>query len=623
MDFKDWLKKEIPSIYDAYESFLDTILESEFVLDENAGSIKVKAEFVLEEAKKPKKEKPWGSERWLDSNSKIEKTKSVDNFTTDGKKLIFEPYLINLLPASQSGFNLCICATKECAATCLHTAGNIGALVDKTLSRLRKSWFMALDNEHAFEQIANQIANKKKKVDEFNIKSKDSRKQMIVRLNGTSDLIWRAMTGKRGNLFEMFPDIVFYDYSKMDEVKHFIRGEILDKDGNSSGVFPPNYHLTLSYGGPHGMDNYRQVLTSGENLAVPFGPGKTASLDYMEFPKDIRNLIKSGNSHRIYYPDHIESKRGKESSKAKNEYIDMIIDKIKENGDYVTPEELAPFAGQTLLPGLFMCHEVIDGDDYDARFLDDLMLPRMNLPSGSEREPDMEIGKWERKRKKHGIIVGLTAKGDLSFSAYKGAGGWDVKHTGFMVGPEDKELNSQCRPMLNDPSREAFLRNKTDVFKKVARALMTIRNFDARHVHARDIGSFGKSPRTHVQRGKSKPVQTYITSKGRTTREMNELIDLIHKVMRGENPEIRGGNIKKMQSVAAAAAKLRQYIMDPEVIKMLNDDEFKKISRERGISVNLASLAKLVDIESHRNPTGPKRTVLPPEMLRSLGNKTN
>lgn len=620
MQFKDWLKKETPGIYDAYESFLDALLEGEFVLDESAGPIKVKAEFVLEEARKPRKEKPWGSERWLDSNPKIEKTKSVKNFTMDGKKLIFEPYLINLLPASQSGFNMCICATKECAATCLHTAGNIGALVDKTVSRLRKSWFMALDNEQAFKQIANQIANKKKKVDEFNRNSKDSHKQMIVRLNGTSDLIWRAMTGKGGNLFEMFPDIVFYDYSKMGEVNNFIRGEILDKDGNSKGKFPSNYHLTLSYGGPHGMDNYRQVLASGENLAVPFGPGKTASLDYMEFPKDMRNLIKSGNSHRIYYPDHIESKRGKEGSKARNEYIDMIIEKIKENGDYVTPEELAPFAGQTLLPGLFLCHEVIDGDDYDARFLDDLMLPRMNLPSGSASEPDMEIGKWERKRKKHGIIVGLTAKGDLSFSAYKGAEGWDMKHTGFMVGPEDKELNSQCRPMLNDPSREAFLRKKTEVFRKVARAIMTIRNFDARHIHARDIGAFGRNPRTHVQRGKAKPVQTYLTSKGRTTREMNELIDLIHKVMRGENPEIKGGNVKKMQSVAQAAAKLRRYIMDPEVVKMINDDEFKRMSRERGINVNLASLAKLVDMDAQRDPMGPKRTVLPPEMLRSLGN---
>lgn len=620
MDFKEWLGSETPSLYDAYESFMDALLDGDLPLDEACGPTMVKAEFVLEEARKPRKETPWGSEKWLDSNPKIEKTKSVSNFTADGKKLIFEPYLINLLPASQSGFQICICATKECAATCLHTAGNIGALMDKTMSRLRKTWFTVLDNKKAFKQIANQISNKKKKVDDFNRTSKDSRKQMIVRLNGTSDLIWRAITGDGGNLFKMFPDIVFYDYSKMEEIKHFIRGDILDKGGNITGKFPSNYHLTLSYGGAHGMENYKSVLASGENLAVPFGPGKTASLDYMEFPKDMRDLAKSGRSHRIYYPDNIESKKGKEGSKAKNEYIDRIMETVRENGDFVTPEELAPFAGQTLLPGLFMCHEVIDGDDYDARFLDDLMLPRMNLPSGSPREPDMEMGRWERKRKKHGIIVGLTAKGDLSFSAYKGSQGWNAKHTGFMVGPEDKELDGQCRPMLNDQSKEAFLRKKTEIFRKVSRAIMTIRNFDARHIHARDIGAFGKNPRTHVQRGRSKPVQTYVTAKGRTTREMNELIDLIHKVMRGESPEIVGGNINKMKSVAQAAAKLRRYITDPEVVEMLNDEEFKMMSRERGINVNFDSLAKLVDIDAIRNPSGPKRTLIPSDILRNVAN---
>ena len=96
----------------------------------------VQAEFVLEEARK---QTPWGSEKWLYSNPKIEKTKGVKNFTMGGKKLIFEPYLINLLPAKQSGINMCICATKHCAATCLHTAGNVGALMDKTMSRLENS----------------------------------------------------------------------------------------------------------------------------------------------------------------------------------------------------------------------------------------------------------------------------------------------------------------------------------------------------------------------------------------------------------------------------------------------------------------------------------------------------
>ena len=625
MEFRDWIENEFPGVDDAYESFLDLIVSEGFSLNESSGPGTMLVEFVLEEARKPRKQTPWGSEKWLDSNPKIEKTKGVKNFTMGGKKLIFEPYLVNLLPARQSGINMCICATKQCAATCLHTAGNVGALMDKTMSRLRKSWFIAMDRDKAFGQIVKQISDKKRKVDEFNEKSPDERKQMIVRLNGTSDLVWRVLVGKDGrNLFKMFPDVVFYDYSKsQEEMDNFSRGEIVDGEGRNLGRFPPNYHLTLSYGGPGGnVVSYRKTLMDGENLAVPFGPGKSASLDYMEFPSDMRHLIRAPNKKgqmrdRIYFPDSVGSGKPKEARNEKDAYIDSIIDKIKENGDFVSNEELAPFAGQTLLPGLFMCHEVIDGDDYDARFLDDLMLSRMNRPD-MEAQPDMEVERWERRRKKHGVVVGLTAKGDLTFSAYKGPAGWDLKHTGFMVGPEDAELNASCTPMLNDPSKASYLRKKTEVFKKVARAIMTIRNFDARHVHAHEKDEEG-NPRTHVRRGRGEPVQTYMSAKGRTTKEMNDLIGVIQTVMRGDAPSVLGANEKKMRSVAAAAAKLRSYLSDPDTVRMLNDEEFRKQALRFGIDISFESLAKLVDMDARRDPTGPKRTVLPGEMLKILG----
>lgn len=622
MEFKDWLGPAQQEIYDAYEYFLDSVLSEHSGINEcGCDAITAKGEFVLEEARKPRKETPWGSETWLDSNPKIEKTKGVNSFKMKGKRLVFEPYLINLLPAKQSGINLCICATKHCAATCLHTAGNVGALMDKTMARLRKSWFIALDRDRAFAQIVNQIENKKQEVDDFNRKSKDEHKQMIIRLNGTSDLIWRVLVGKDGrNLFDMFPDIVFYDYSKdQNEMDHFIRGEIIDEEGNNLGKFPSNYHLTLSYGGPGGnVASYRNTLIAGENLAVPFGPGKAASLDYMEFPRDMRELMKTPKKKdRIYFPDHVGTGKAKESRKQKDAYIDSIIEKIKESGDYVSPEELAPFAGQTLLPGLFMCHEVIDGDDYDARFLDDLMLPRMNRPNYSDSDPDMEIDRWGRSRKRHGVVVGLTAKGDLTYSAYKGIKGWDLNHTGFMVGPSDPEMNNSCSPRLNDPSKEAFLRKKTEVFKKVARAIMTIRNFDARHIHAHDKDEEGNQ-RTHVKRGGAKPVQTYLSAKGRTTKEMNDLIDVIQAVMKGQTPSIQGSRDGKMIKVAAAAAKLRTYLTDPETIHMLNDEEFKRQARRFGIDVNFESLSKLVDMDTRRDPEGPKRTLLPRDTLMQM-----
>ena len=607
MEFKDWLGSESREPYDAYDNFLEMALSGQMGLDEcGCSPVETHAEFTLDEAKTP-----WGSETWLDdSNQKIKKTTNIKAFTRGGKKLVFHPFIINLLPARQSGINLCICATKHCAATCLHTAGAVQFLVNKTMGRLRKSWFIALDRDKAFKQIVSQIGKKKAEMDEINSKSDTEHHKMVVRLNGTSDLIWRVMMDNQGrNIFDIFPDIMFYDYSKHpDEMDNFIRGEIVDKDGRSLREFPSNHHLTLSYGGLGGnMEHYKKTVQAGENLAVPFGPGKTASLDYMEFPKEMTQLIRN-----LYYPDHVKTKKERES------YRQSIIDKITQDGNFASKEELAPFAGQALLPGLFMCHEVVNGDEHDARFLDDILYPRSNLPTGIDDNDEMEVDEFKRTKKRHGLVIGLTAKGDLAFSAYKGAEGWDLKHTGFMVGPDDKEMNSPCRPMLNDPSREPLLRKKTEVYKKVARAIMTIRNFDARHVHAHEKDEAG-NPRTHVSKGSAKPTQTYFTSKGRATREMNQLIGAIQAVMKGDNPSSIGGGVNKIKGAAAQAAKLRDYLMKPEVIRMLNDEDFKRTAKEFGIDVNFESLAKLAGMDAKRDPDGPKRTLLPQDTLKILG----
>jgi hypothetical protein len=623
MQFKDWIGSEISEPYDAYDFFINSVISEDSSLMEcDCNAIELMGEFVLEEASTPWKTKDEDNdeeEDWLDStNQKIASTSNVKAFTKNGKKLVFEPFIINLLPANQSGINLCMCATKHCAATCLHTAGSVQFLINKTLGRLRKTWFLALDRNKAFRQIVGQIQAKKNSIDKKNAKSKKEYHQMIVRLNGTSDLIWRVLTGEGGkNIFDMFPDIKFYDYSKdQSEMDNFIRGEIVDEDGQNLGKFPPNYHLTLSYGGLGGnVENYKRTLEAGENLAVPFGPGKTAGKDYQKFPKMIEHLIraptKGGFRDRIYFPDHIKT------TSERSNYFDMVIEKIKQDGDYVSPEELAPFAGQTLLPGLFMCHEVVSGDEYDARFLDDFLLARANRPQGDEDQSEMEIDEINRSRKQHGLVIGLTAKGDLSFSAYKGSQGWDHKHTGFMVGPEDREINAPCRPRLNDPSKESLLRKKTEVYKKVARAVMTIRNFDARHVHAQDKDEQGVS-RTEIfkTKGSKKGAMTYIAAKGRTTKEMNELIGVIQAVMKGEESQTQ--TVNKLRAGQDLAKKLRGYLMNPEIREMLNNPDFQKEARKFGMNVNFESLAKLADMDVRRDPLGPKRTLLPNDMLKSL-----
>ena len=606
ISFDNWMNSAVcsESFPDAFDSLIDSL--SLDLMEGSKEPISMKVEFVLTEArKKNNEEKPWNNEDWIESNPKLEKTDGVKEFRKNGKTVHFESYLINLLPAKQSGINMCMCATADCAATCLHTSGNVGALVDKTLARLRKSWFITLDRKEAFRQIANKILSKKKKIDEFNQKSEKEYKQLAIRLNGTSDLVWRVLKGEGGkNIFDMFPDVIFYDYSKRsDDMEAFAKGEFPNGE-----KFPSNYHMTLSYGGRE-KPYHRSTLSSGENLAVPFGPGKTAGKDYQEFPSDMNQLLK-----KVYFPDGISSR------KQRKEYLDQITQKLMADGNFASKEELAPFAGHTLLPGLFMCHEVMDGDEYDARFLDDFLYPHKNLPNDPNRqEPEVDTDYSKRVKKKHGIVIGLTAKGDLTFSAYKGESGWDLKHTGFMVGPEDPNLSYDCDLQLNDPKKADFLKKKTDLFKKIARAVMTIRNFDARHLHGHEKGEDGQITRTHIKKSLSaEPVQTYLTAKERTTKEMNELIDVIQKVLKGEEVSVIQDK-KKQQEVAVAAAKLRDYLMRPETIAILNDEEFKKEAEMFGIQVNFSNLAKLVD----RHTSGPKPSLMPADTLRTLGGVNN
>lgn len=577
---------------DAWDAFIDEVAGrlDESVIEDGRT---IGAEFVLVESRR-RKETPWKStETWFDEdgNPKILKTKSVEQFKKGGKRVEFESFILNLLPASQSGLNVCICATGDCARHCLHTAGNVGALADKTISRARKTWMLFFDPKEAFRQIANQIRRRKEKIDEDNAKSGSEFKQMAVRLNGTSDVIWRAVKSPSGEtLFDLFPDVIFYDYVKHAfEMDNFMRK--LDQEGKP---FPKNYHMTFSYGGKWNR-SHDGVLKGGHNVTVPFGPGKTASLDYMEFPKDMGFLLRN-----VLYPSNV---RG---SKERKEYLKVVMDRVFDEGNYMTPEELAPFAGQALLPGLYRCHEVIDGDEYDARFLDDFLHPHANSPSGSGSKAELEGDFFDIPKKDHGIVVGLTSKGSLAFSAYSKDGGWSHDATGFMVGPNDPGLDYGCRLMLNDPSKAGYLKRKTDAFRKVARAIMTIRNFDARHLDP--------SEKVFRSAGDRVGTYTYDASSRRASREIDELIKVIQDVMSGSDPEVRMGERQK-KSAADTARRLVAYLQDPAVQSRISDEGFLTRAVEMGMGLDVNNLIKRIQ----KMPPGePKPSVLSVDILKRL-----
>ena len=144
-----------------------------------------------------------------------------------------------------------------CIDACLNTAGR-GAFNNVQSARMRKAqWFY---NDRAgfmdtlFEDVTKFVNYCKKR----NI-------QPCVRLNGTTDIQWELIPipnivkgEPKKNIFEQFPDVQFYDYTKIAN-----RRKVKDI---------PNYHLTWSYSGadPRYAAMLDTAITNGMNAAVVF-----------------------------------------------------------------------------------------------------------------------------------------------------------------------------------------------------------------------------------------------------------------------------------------------------------------------------------------------------------------
>jgi hypothetical protein len=171
-----------------------------------------------------------------------------------GEKKGYLSFVLHLAPATLSGKEVCPKRTAGCTAACLNTAGRGGMYkTGETTNaiqqaRIRKTALFWFNREEFLNQLVKDI--------KLGIKQAE-KKGMIpsFRLNGTSDLSWEkyeVVDGK--NIFEMFPEVQFYDYTKVLGRKV---GDI------------KNYHLTFS----NADGNINDVLAAkqaGLNIAVVF-----------------------------------------------------------------------------------------------------------------------------------------------------------------------------------------------------------------------------------------------------------------------------------------------------------------------------------------------------------------
>lgn len=167
-------------------------------------------------------------------------------------KLGVDTYILYLAPSNLSGYEVCPNATKECRLGCLASSGrnkmdiNSGRNIINN-SRIKKTKLFFEEREFFMNWLIAEISAVK-------IKSESENKIFSVRLNGTSDIDWTNIKINNKNIFEIFPDTQFYDYTK-----------VVRKFNNK----PSNYHLTFSYTGLN-LKDCVEILNMGENVAVVF-----------------------------------------------------------------------------------------------------------------------------------------------------------------------------------------------------------------------------------------------------------------------------------------------------------------------------------------------------------------
>jgi hypothetical protein len=176
---------------------------------------------------------------------------SGNSKTRKGEKKGFTTYGLHLAPANLSGFNVCKDASIGCGNACLNTAGR-GAMNSVQKARIKKTLFFFKDKQKFLAELWAEVAK--------SIKSA-SRKGMTpcFRLNLTSDLPWEKIKFNGQNVFEAFPLVTFYDYTKsVERMTAFVNGEM-----------PSNYHLTFSRSETNGAIALA-ILRSGGNVAMVF-----------------------------------------------------------------------------------------------------------------------------------------------------------------------------------------------------------------------------------------------------------------------------------------------------------------------------------------------------------------
>jgi hypothetical protein len=182
-----------------------------------------------------------------------------DAKTTKGNG-IYETAIMYIAPSTISGTNVCPMAeTAGCIAGCLYTAGR-GAYNNVQAARIAKAKRFHHDRKAFMAELVTDITKFVRYCERKGVKP-------AIRLNGTSDIAWELIPCEvqhcymvcYRNVMEAFPEVQFYDYTKVAK--------------RVTKALPENYSLTLSHSDAsmrYATMVWDAARTSGANVAVVF-----------------------------------------------------------------------------------------------------------------------------------------------------------------------------------------------------------------------------------------------------------------------------------------------------------------------------------------------------------------
>ena len=171
----------------------------------------------------------------------------------------------------------------------MHTAGNPAHMAGKERARINRTQLYFYHRDVFLWSLVQEIQALQSKAAKLG-------KRCAVRLNATSDLPWERVSftldhdGPEYTLFTLFPDVQFYDYTKITK--------------RARAVLPTNYHLTFSVA----EDNdaaWQEALERGMNVAMVLGIKRGQALPTKIKVNGSERTVIDGDEHD-YRPDDIK-----------------------------------------------------------------------------------------------------------------------------------------------------------------------------------------------------------------------------------------------------------------------------------------------------------------------------